>query len=63
MATLALSVLVIVIVTAGLIIITEPLVHGWNDTVGLVAGLITSGLAVRVILRLGDPDSARQPPS
>lgn len=58
-ATLVASVLAIVIVTVTLITVTEPLVHGWNETVGFTAGLITAGLAVSMVLRLGDPDRTR----
>lgn len=54
--SLVASVLAIVVVTVTLITVTEPVVHGWNDTVGFTAGLITAGFAVSTVLRLGDPD-------
>lgn len=55
-AILGASVLAIVVVTVTLTTVTEPLVHGWNDTVGFTAGLITAAFAVAAVLRLGDPD-------
>lgn len=59
-ATLIASVLAIVVVTVTAITVTEPLVHGWNDTVGFTAGLITAVFAVRVLLRLGDRNQTHQ---
>lgn len=55
LATLVTGVVAVVVVTVTLITVTEPLVHGWNDTVGFTAGLLTAGFAVAVVLRLGDP--------
>lgn len=43
----------IIAVTLVVITVTEPLVHGWNDTVGFGAGLLTAATTVWLVLRWG----------
>lgn len=53
---LVLVVLTAAIVTPVVIDVTRPVVHGWAETVGFIAGVIAACVAIREVLRrLGTP--------
>lgn len=53
LTTLLLGMMSIIAVTVVVITVSEPLVHGWNDTIGFGAGLLTAVATVWLVLRFG----------
>lgn len=48
---LAVSAALVAAVTSVVVRLTGPVVHGWDDTVGFVAGILTACLCIAVVLR------------